>query len=207
MRPDVVLAIEVKADPSAERRRDAPNAPLVFDSTSSVWIPSTASRKYATAMRPDAGSIAIAGRTAFRPLVTRVGGLQVVPSTELATKTALCVAPAAAQSCHATQMRPLASASADGSGNARKPAMPQEPATSATRTGAPHDAPPSLDVDAAMANRLSSHRYATTSSPAGRITGNTPTAGRAPMSTPVDQVSPPSSDHRTASMSRSAECV
>jgi hypothetical protein len=67
-------------------------------------------------MRPDAGSIAIAGRTGVSPARDTRGWAPGRAVTELAAKTALCVAPAAAQSCHATRMRPLASASADGSG-------------------------------------------------------------------------------------------
>ena len=51
-------------------------------------------------------------------------------------------------------------------------------------------APPSVEREAAMANGRVSHRYTTTSSPVGRTTGNTPTAGRAPMSTGADHVTP-----------------
>src|SRR6187549_3171746 len=112
----------------------------------------------AIAIRPLAASIPIAGKSALRPRVTAVFALHVTPSGELETKTAFREAPGASQSCHVTQARPVASTAAAGSGNARKPRIAHEPSTSAIRTGAPHVVPPSVDREAAIANRPVSHR-------------------------------------------------
>src|SRR4249920_2464231 len=158
MRPDVVLGIHSKGIDCADSRRGAPNpvaAPC--DSTSSTSTPAEPDRMYAIATRPVAGSIPIAGRTAFRPRVTTDGAVQVTPSSEVETKTALVDAPGA-QSCHTAQMRPFRSTSAEGSGNARKPRIVQELRTSAIRTGAPHVAPPSVEREAATADGFVSHR-------------------------------------------------
>ena len=125
-----------------------------------------------------------------------------MPSGDVETNTEFWVEPDALQSCQVTHTRPPASTPADGSGNARKPRTPHDAETSAIHAGPLHVAPPSVDLDAAIEKPFSSQRKATTSSPVGRITGNAPTPGRTPRSTPADQVAPPSSDQRTASMKR-----
>ena len=111
------------------------------------------------ATRPVAASIPIAGRTALRPRVTAIGALHCAPSAEVATNTALLDAPGDAQSCHAAQNRPVASTSADGSGNARKSRIRQPPSIAAMRAGAPHVAPPSAEREAAIANCPTCRRY------------------------------------------------
>src|SRR5262249_3226352 len=122
MRPEVVLGSHSNGIDCADSRlgvRQLVGDP--GDSTSSSSIPSAPDRMTAMATLPGAGSIPIAGSTAFRPLVTIVGADQVSPSLEVATKTALRLPPAASQSCHVAQMRPDGSTAAPGSGNARKP--------------------------------------------------------------------------------------
>src|SRR6188472_215919 len=121
MRPEVVFGIQRSGIDSVESRRGTPH-PVPGDSTSSTSIPAAAeNRMYAIAMRPDVGSIPIAGRSAFRPRVTAAGALHVVPSLDEDTKSALVVAPGAAQSCQAIHTRPAWSTSAEGSGKPRQP--------------------------------------------------------------------------------------
>src|SRR6476619_727962 len=102
-------------------------------------------------MRPVARSTPVAGRSALRPRVAATGELHAAPSDDDATNAAFVVVPAAAQSCHAAQMRPEESTSAEGSANALNPRTAQRPSTSAIRTGAAHAAPPSVESDEAIA--------------------------------------------------------
>src|SRR5580765_1169422 len=206
MRPETVFGIQASGIVWAESLRGTPQ-PLPAYSTSSTSMPAVTDRMYAMATRPVAASMPIAGRRAFRPLVTAAGALHAMPSGDVETNTEFWVEPGALQSCQVTHTRPPASTSADGSGNARKPRTPHDAETSAIHAGPLHVAPPSVDLDAAIEKPFSSQRKATTSSPVGRITGNAPTPGRTPRSTPADQVAPPSSDQRTASMSDASECV
>src|SRR5215470_3874697 len=146
MRPETVFGIHERGIVCAESRRGTPQ-PAPEDSTSSTSMPAGMNRMYAMATRPVAASMPIAGRRAFRPLVTAAGGLQELPSGDVETKTAFWLAPGAAQSCQVTHTRPPASTSADGRGNARKPRTPHAADTLAIRAGAVHVAPPSVDFD------------------------------------------------------------
>src|SRR5262245_49117216 len=157
MRPETVFGIQGSGIVWAESRRGTPQ-PVPADSTSSTSMPAVTDRMYAMATRPVVASMPMAGRSAFRPLVTAVGGLHVLPSGDVATKTEFWLAPGAAQSCHVTHTRPPASTSAEGSGNARKPRTPHAADTPAIRAGGVHVAPPSVDFDEAIVNPFSSHR-------------------------------------------------
>src|SRR5687768_18488329 len=106
---------------------------------------------YAIATRPVAGSVPIAGRTAFCARVTATGALHCTPSGDVATNTALLRdEPGDSQSCQVAHTRPVRSTSAEGRENARKSGIRQPPSTAAMRTGAPHVAPPSAEHEAAM---------------------------------------------------------
>ncbi len=84
-------------------------------------MPAGPERMNAIATRPVDASTPIAGRTSSWPRVTADGADHAAPSGDVATKTALPRTLGDSQSCQVAQTRPVASTSADGSGNARKP--------------------------------------------------------------------------------------
>ena len=132
--------------------------------------------------------------------MTRAGGVHERPSSEVDTTTLFSVQPRLKrQSCHVTQTRPdVGSTSAAGNGKKRRP-WALRTWTSDTVTGAPNVAPPSADTTEPML--CVPRRYATTSSPVGRTTGSAPTASETGRATGVVQVSLPSLEDTTASVS------
>src|SRR6187431_1402266 len=156
MRPDVVFGSHSGRIVRAERRRGALQPPPGRDSTSSTSIPPPGPRTwYATAARPVVGWIPTVGRKAWRRVVTRAGGVQDKPSSEVETTTLFVEQPALKrQSCQVTQIRPLRrSTSAAGSGKKRRP-LALRAWTSETASGTAKVAPPSVDTEASMLSTL-----------------------------------------------------
>ena len=157
----------------------------------------------AIATRPVAESMPIAGRTSSPPACH--GGRRATRSRRPSTsrrRLRSCVRSATAQSCQVAQTRPLASTSADGSGKARKPWIPHVRCRLRRCALA---APRSLRRPSSVRRRLRSgqpreidHDEIAVGPDRREDAHRRPGAD---VRAAVDQVSPPSSDHLTASMS------
>jgi hypothetical protein len=124
----------------------------------------------------------------------RAGPLQLTPSAELESTRSFAEQPMRKrQSCQTTSTVPSGCATADGSGNERRPAGGFH-CTSETRIVPPKVAPPSIDRNAAIVPlRLFASTAITVREPSGRTSGCVPIRS-ALTRTGALHVTPPSSE-------------